>query len=280
MKNAYVALLYKTSIYFLGALILASSLKKTKTKADIVLMYHDVSPEQLNVLKLYYDKLIKVDYIFAPNLIENVDQSRFKEVFTKFHCFELTQYEKILMIDIDMLVMKNMDLLYKLPAPAAFKRGYKEFKNGTKIPLSEFERNDEMISGINAGLMLLEPSKKTFKEIMKDIKHPPKNYKPARDPEQAFISWFYRSDWHHIHHFFNYQFTLSHVFPHKYKLSDIPKIYNIHYSSPTKPWNFIRDPESLNRNPYKVYYQLWIDEYERVKKEILNKHKIDITKLY
>lgn len=262
-KYAYVALLYKTSIYYLGALMLAKSLRDTKTKAKLVLMYKDVSDEQLNELKKYYDELINVDYILAPKLIHNYPESRFKEVFTKFNCFKLTQYDKILMIDIDMLVVQNMDHLFELKTPAALKRGPKIYKNGEKISINEFERDGKMISGINAGLMLFEPNMKTFNDIMKTIQNPPKTYVPARDPEQAFISWYYRDKWYNISHLYNYQFTLGTIFPHKYNQTQKP--FNIHYSSPTKPWNFIGNSKGLDKNPYKKYYLQWIEEFKKIK---------------
>ena len=118
-KYAYVGLLYGDSEYFLAALLYGFSLQKTKPKYDSVLMItSDIPKKQRDVLSIYF-KLIEVDYLYShPDNFTKSD-SRFSQIFTKLHLFNLTQYEKVLMIDIDVIVLHNLDHLFDLQAPAA-----------------------------------------------------------------------------------------------------------------------------------------------------------------
>ena len=51
------------------------------------------------------------------------EADRFEHVFTKLRALGLVEFEKILMMDIDLLVTSNIDDLFQMRAPAAMKRG-------------------------------------------------------------------------------------------------------------------------------------------------------------
>ena len=46
--------------------------------------------------------------------------------FTKFHCFSLKHYKKIIMLDCDLLCLKNCDFLFKLPFPTGICSYFKD----------------------------------------------------------------------------------------------------------------------------------------------------------
>ena len=274
---AYVALLMGDSPYFLGALIFGYSLR-TVSQYDVVIMVTpDVPAKQKEILKEYYI-VIEIDFVQVDKaLIKDYDTNRFRDVFTKLQCFKLTQYQKIIMIDIDMLVIKNMDHLFDLPAPAASLRRI-DLPQGKPIPKSLIVKNGKLVGGINAGLMLLEPNIDEYNDMLNDIKKA-KN-RQFKFIEQDYLSQRYADKWTNISFIYNFQFGLTD----RAKKYDPNDIYNLHYSSRLKPWKIIYKPEEtwkwINEEQQTVpYYKLWMNTYDQLNKIYLSKN-IDINKLY
>lgn len=80
-----------------------------------------------HVLERYFDVILQRPHMeycdrAMPASVREKAEHRFKYVFDKMYAFELTQYEKVLVLDVDMLVLANLDWLFTLPAPAALHR--------------------------------------------------------------------------------------------------------------------------------------------------------------
>ena len=60
-----------------------------------------------------------IQAVWGVQELYNHREPRFEGVFTKLQVLGLTEYEKILLLDIDTLVVESMDGLFELPAPAA-----------------------------------------------------------------------------------------------------------------------------------------------------------------
>lgn len=50
----------------------------------------------------------RVEYIEPPSLLVD-NEPRFRDCWTKLRVFELVQYERVVLMDADMLVVRNMD---------------------------------------------------------------------------------------------------------------------------------------------------------------------------
>merc|ERR1711879_1055705 len=109
-RYAYVALIYGPSChkYFLGALVLGWGLQQHGgKKAERVLLYtYDVPTQYREVLRAVGWTCRQVEYLssVARVLFHNYRTSRFVDVFTKLRALELEEFEKVLCLDIDMLV--------------------------------------------------------------------------------------------------------------------------------------------------------------------------------
>lgn len=285
-KFAWVALLHYDTAYFLGAIMLAFSLKKVKTKYDTVIMVtNDVPEQQIHALKKIYTRVIPIEYInIDKKLIKNYEESRFKDVFTKLQCLKLTEYEKIIMIDIDILVTKNMDHLFELNPPAAAIRS-KMIPHGKVIPKELFIKNNQLIGGINAGVMLLKPEVAEYEAILKDITTEQDRFIQFKNPEQDYLSLRYAGKWTNLDFKYNYQIGLTdRIKLFKYTIHDA---YCLHYSWRIKPWDLVQGKERKEKieNRIKenkidfVYYDKWLDEYEKALKKF-KKHGIDLDTLY
>merc|ERR1711913_73805 len=107
-----------------------------------------------------------------------------------------TDYSKVLMLDLDMLIRRNIDELFNLETPAAMKRssGHDQPSHGGTFSSADLWRNnrDDMCSGINAGVMLLHPNSRVYGRMVseiKDIRHP--EHIGTYGPEQDYLSRFY-----------------------------------------------------------------------------------------
>lgn len=230
-KYAYVTLVMLGDLYIAGAIVLAHSIRKCGSSVDlVVLVTPDVSEEGKNVLRTYFTHVIEVKYVTVPNWRTKKQQHRkyLELVFTKFHVFNLVQYEKILLIDADALVLKYPDHLFTLNAPAGCfledkdliisydKEGnyvlpssgkfewYNKYceccRHGNSIPkeLTDRVKNDQKNSGIGGGLLLLEPKKGEFESILNDVVRHPMKYLIENKfvwPEQQYLTLRYSGKW-------------------------------------------------------------------------------------
>jgi len=282
MKYAFCALLYGNSEYFLGAMILGFTLYKVGTKADVIIMVtYDVPDMQRKLLSRYF-KVIPVDFI-RMNVSNLVDKNnRFEHVFTKLRALEFTQYSKIILIDIDMFVLKNMDHLFELNAPAASSRSI-ELKHGDKIdPKSIYLDSSKRVMGsINAGLLLLKPNKKELEKIIKQINS--KMSYVLKNPEQDYLSYEYRDSWTNISFSYNCQFSMRGMEKHMLAIQDI---HNLHYSWILNPWELVLDNKEkvwfiLKKQGRDItYYSLWATHYRILRKIIKDTEGQDIKNVF
>ena len=209
---AYVAAVWGDSWGFvLGALVLGCALKRTGTKHDLVLLHTDDVPTSFVVMLSRFWHLHPVSYVDAvDSLFYNNKGGRFAGVFTKLHVFGLVQYDKVLMLDIDLVILHCLDDLFDLPAPAAMRRGMGHYEHGARIDCRGFFGGmDEdwcQSGGINAGVMLLVPDLALYQRVMLEVNmsgHP--EHIQGTGPEQDYLSRLFASCWHHISVIYNCQ---------------------------------------------------------------------------
>eukprot|EP00928_Gymnodinium_smaydae_P046938 TRINITY_DN31296_c0_g1_i1.p1 TRINITY_DN31296_c0_g1~~TRINITY_DN31296_c0_g1_i1.p1 ORF type:complete len:592 (+),score=124.23 TRINITY_DN31296_c0_g1_i1:41-1777(+) len=219
-KYAYVITLWGASpCYALGALVLGHSIKRTGTPHSLVCIHTPDVPEgMLKLLASIWD-CRPVDHVHSTKALTTwKEPNRFDNVFTKLHCLGLVEFEKVLMMDIDLLVTANVDDLFELSAPAALRRGM----NDSKWPLKHGDYIDGRPffagassgqyswgqgTGINAGVMLLQPNEEVLQTMLEEIKDPNHpSHCEANGPEQDYLSRFWAdAPWTQISVQYNYQ---------------------------------------------------------------------------
>ena len=104
------------------------------------------------------------------------------------------------MSDIDLVIFMSPLPLFKLPAPAAMVRGqYPGVRHGETVS-ARFAFADEsngehpwgQRGGINAGVILLEPSQEIFERMLREVtcKYHPEHIR-GNGPEQDYLSRFF-----------------------------------------------------------------------------------------
>jgi alpha-N-acetylglucosamine transferase len=108
MNYSFVTFL-GTDSFLPGVLALNTSLKNyNKTYGMVVLVTDLITPTSILALESNCIKHKYVDRIKNPNKLEN-DERNFKHMYTKLRIFELDEFDKIVYLDADMLVCRNIE---------------------------------------------------------------------------------------------------------------------------------------------------------------------------
>lgn len=179
---AYVTLVMLNDDYVQGAIVLAKSLKTSKTKHDLVcLVTSHVSHAAVQRLKLYYDHVKIVDvlhYVCPPMLTQRQDALYGKWInysFTKWQCLTLLEYEKIIYLDADHLVIKNIDELFEMNTPsmcfcADYHKYYEQYRHNDVISVDElrhFLYNNKILG--RSGTVVLKPDMMLYNSILSQL---------------------------------------------------------------------------------------------------------------
>lgn len=232
-----------------------ASLQKQSVKYPLlVLISRYVSNGSLLQLKKNGINFQNIIEIQNPNI---KDQNHiYHSVFDKLNIFNLTEFDKIVYIDADILVVDNIDELFDAPSMSAV-------NSGGELPnLSHWTQ-------LNSGMLVVKPNKEIYNDMVSKI-----NILPSKDDgDQGFLQLYF-SDWeskeslhldqgynmfsgflNQFHHLFFYDFTEER--PHKV-------IKMIHFWGNHKPW--IRGRKIINQLDGLEAYanHLWWKTYDQV----------------
>ena len=230
-KNAYVTLV-TNDLYVPGVIALGNSMRKQKCSFKKLCIYKNISNDSKEKIKEYFD-LISIDDLNRKNIKLNIkldnykyNIERFKDAFNKLYIWSLTNYNKIIYLDCDMIVYKNLDNLFSKPSLSAV-QGRPSF---------------------NSGLLVLEPSMNIFKDLNNLINEPKKWSEGNRDllgksiNDQALLGYYFK------------------------KFNKLPRVYNVtrsYHDSINKPfikhWNFKDKPwfKSYNREDKNEWFKFY-----------------------
>jgi len=195
---AYVVLLYGSDAeYALGALLVASSLRRTGARARRLLLHSaDVPSTRLPLLQEFYDEVRLIERPVSlphdsPLCVCARDFAH--PQFLKLHLLEL-EFDKVLYLDCDLVVRRNLDHLFELQAPAAMDRILAMPPHGAKLP-NRILWAGHRVRGIQGGVMLLAPDKQMFDAMRAEVEDPVAlrewAYRPSLGNEQDYLTWKY-----------------------------------------------------------------------------------------
>lgn len=231
MNKAYVTLVTNAD-YAMGALALLRSLSLTGTQADLVVMHTGgVSPPDLKPLSALRARLVEAELLPTSDAF-NARHARAKihsnapftkgrkpdfhtplDNFAKLRLWQMTQYEKVVFLDADAIVLRNIDRLFDYPEFSAAPNVYES--------LADFHR-------LNSGVFVARPSQETFDAMLAKL-DAPEAFWPRTD--QTFLQSFF-PDWHGLPVFFN---MLQYVWFNLPQLWRWQSVSVIHFQY-EKPW--------------------------------------------
>jgi alpha-N-acetylglucosamine transferase len=133
--------------------------------------------------------------------------------FAKLRLWEMEEFDKVVYLDADTLVIRNIDRLFHYPEFSAAPNLYES--------LADFHR-------LNSGVFVARPNRNTFSAMLQALDQPGVFW-PRTD--QTFLESYF-PDWHGLPYIFN---TLQYVWFNLPPLWDWGRIHVIHYQY-EKPW--------------------------------------------
>lgn len=159
---------------------------RENTKYDICYLYsiHDTPKKFVNTIKKLNVKTIGYDdKAVTYNIPFESGYEHFNTLRTCnfMYALQLTQYHKICILESDMVILKNIDSIFNCKSPSVFYSMNRNnmMKNNTNYELT-IDQNKSLLnckkgSPINGGVIVIEPSLKTFDLLKKNIKKVIKN---------------------------------------------------------------------------------------------------------
>lgn len=220
MTHAYVTMICGGDAYVPGIEALGRSLVETQTSAPrVVMVTPEVPTEATSKLAAQGWEIREVAPIPNPHRDDELLFRRFGASFTKLRAFDLCEYERIVFLDADTIVLRNIDDLFQRPGFAA---------------APDFFMPDRF----NSGVMVVEPSHALFERLQAAL-----STSPSYDGgDQGFLNSFWPDWWsmpvahrltsgYNMHHFV-FQFMMGHPSLRAQCLADIRVL---HYTL-QKPW--------------------------------------------
>jgi alpha-N-acetylglucosamine transferase len=291
-RQAFVTFLMRNDSYLPGALVLGYALSKQETGADRTCM---VTPEitrgAREALALIFDHVVDVDAIYVPHARRQERQDR-PYMFTRLNALRLGAggdlgfgYDKIVLLDADVLPLRCYASLFDVPAPAGIMNERKSHfvevdetgsyvvpesvwtenkwrwheiydpvaPHGAPIPreLTDRPLKDPDNLGINGSLFVLEPSMDEFQAILADVRRPEIQALVGDRfdwPEMQYLTVRWSGQWHNV----DVRYSALNGYP------DLSVLYGTHFGG-FKPWQ-------VRKQSIQVYarypdYQRWFEAY-------------------
>ena len=157
-KYAYVCVL-STDNYLDGALILNENLRELNSKYELLCVVNDrLSEESIKTLHRFGIKTKNTRAIKT-----NMGIGRWNYTFDKLNIFSLVEYDKIVFLDLDLLILKNIDHLFNWDSIAA----------GLDMPWHDDE--------FNSGVMVIEPNMDLYNDMIEKLYATKYNYTGDQD---------------------------------------------------------------------------------------------------
>jgi hypothetical protein len=208
-KYAYCCLLYGASPsnqLIANSLAMIHSLKVHSDFPLIFLHTSDVPADVLEVLNAtgLVSEFRLVEYIYGHASLYRVDW--FHEVFTKLQIFNLTDFDRVVFLDLDFILnSSNFNELFKLPINIKF-AAFENSKSSGSPPSAWLEHGQRMgrwCGLINAGVILVTPDSELFETLVSDATGPSPDHRPGTTPEQYYLARVLGRHFHHIDQIFN-----------------------------------------------------------------------------
>jgi alpha-N-acetylglucosamine transferase len=145
---------------------------------------------------------------------------RWNYTFDKLQAFNLTEFEKVVFLDSDMMLVRNVDHLFKAPHMSA-------------VVADVFDQPG--CNQLNSGLMVIQPSASEFLGMMKMVSNGRFSEMFACGDQDIIRAYF--KDWHaNTELRLPIGYNLYYPFVHCFDKSRDGEIYNIHFVYDKKPW--------------------------------------------
>ncbi|KAK4276669.1 hypothetical protein QN277_014794 [Acacia crassicarpa] len=218
-REAYATILHSAHVYVCGAIVAAQSIRMAGSTRDLVILVDEsISDYHRGGLEAAGWKIHTIKRIRNPK----AEPEAYNEWnYSKFRLWQLTEYDKIIFIDADLLILRNIDFLFEMTEISAI---------GNNATL------------FNSGVMVIEPSHCTFQLLMDHINEIVSYNGGDQGYLNEIFTWWHRIPRHmnFLKHF--WEGDEEEIKEMKTRLfgADPPILYVLHYLG-NKPWLCFRD---------------------------------------
>lgn len=259
-KRVWTTLITNTA-YLPGLLALEYSLRLVNSKYPLVALYTSTFPAEGHAaLDARGIAKLEVKYLLPVSSKDYTHDPRFYDCWSKLQPFGLEQFDRVVQLDSDMIVIKNMDELFDIElGDNAFAAGWAcvcnpmKFEHYPRDWIADNcaftgwydklgDRDGEIVGpevkdqhGLmicNGGLQVVEPNKENYDKIIAKMDDD-LDYDFA---DQSLLSDVFKDKWIGLSFGYNYLKTMRLI--HQDLKFDAVK--NIHYILTPKPWNVDR----------------------------------------
>ncbi len=244
--------------YLMPVTVMLTSLLAQAPKHPIIVFCFDDVSEMDRLQLEALDPRISVQSVIPVPLPSNVQiaHPEWCLAFARIQFFGLEQYDRILALDADMVVLDDLDPLFELDPPVGCSHNY---------PLSP------TTSGFNGGLLLLRPDRELLRYMLKEILPLASPYPPHcwSTSEQELIAALFSDEpmarqWRQLHgitpagtmQFLDYRYNaITGLRESQDPTWNVNDAKVLHYTCGPKPWRPIATATPWN--------QIWAYWYER-----------------
>eukprot|EP00850_Spirogloea_muscicola_P002045 SM000007S21005 [mRNA] locus=s7:1309236:1311657:- [translate_table: standard] len=255
---AFVTLLMGAGDYFMGVVALAKSLEAVGSKHPLlVAVTPDVPSAHRQSLKEHGCLLRDIEPVSPPEGVEPCSfvVPYYQKNFTKLRVWQFDDFEKLVYLDADVLVVQSIDELFDQPSfgisavldcfcePSWSGSIQYQLKYCQQEPGQHFLLNEEArpTPYFNAGVLVLSPSSGQYDDMMNIVKSRP----PTPFAEQDFLNEYFRGIYLHPLPL-QYNLVLAFLWRHPQKV-DLSKVKIVHFCAKgSKPWKFHPDEQHMD----------------------------------
>jgi hypothetical protein len=291
---AFATFLMLNDSYLPGALMVGYALRKQRASADrLCLVTPEISSDARDALELLFDHVVEVDRVFVPHARRQERQDR-PYWFTRVNALRLGgdgdlgfAYDKVVVLDADLLPLKHYDHLFTLDTPAGILNESKSSvmevdqdgryivppdvertgqwvwhrmygaicPHGHRIPaeITDRVKTDPANMGLNGSLFVLAPSIEEFRDILVDVRRPEIGDLVSNRfewPDMQYLTMRWSGKWTSI----DVRFSGFSGYP------VLSVLLGTHYAG-FKPWSF-KKAKAMARWARHDDFQLWFREYK------------------
>lgn len=281
-KRVWTTLITNTK-YLSGLLTLNHSLEKVGSKYKLVALYTDTFEEEGHrALDSRNIPKIKIEYLLPVKEKDYSNDPRFYDCWSKLQPFSLYQFEKVVQLDSDMVVLKNMDELFDIELDGvtrvfaashacvcnpygyehypkdwvrencAFTNYYDKLDPDLDNEIYGPQPNSTPLQICNGGLLVVKPDKNSYSKIIATLGRDDIDYDFA---DQSLLSDVFKGNWIGLSHIYNHLKTLNLI----HKELNFNKVKNIHYIISPKPWDLKTSAERKAYDDDTNTFKYWWD---------------------
>jgi len=261
IRRAYAVLMLENDRQQLcGARALMASLRYTGTTADVVAL---VAPDTRADTRAYLEALgykLREVPVIQPNVMRD---GYYASVFTSINLWALTEYDCVVKLDSDMVVLTNIDELFLYNVFAAtpdYPAGLPfDSADCKETMVCQYTSHDFRARYLNGALLVVQPNLDTYND-MRGILERHEEQLVGGPSEQGFLNWYFKNKWFSLPHYYNVRMPAIRSFPQMFVVSP-PRIF--HYIGGAKPWkaNFACNKSCQNQPTERWHFELWYKYY-------------------